>query len=1408
MLLVWYLFSMLPSYLPRTSISFDCVLLTPSTKCIELTNPTNKQLEFVPVLVGSTSSNGDTSVFSLNNSSGNGSDVIRLDPKQTMNVLVTAVCRFTTKVSEGRLVLVGRRNFGSGSTPTTMAFALTARVDPATLAASAQKSISLNSVSGTDIVPLPLYEMKTVDVEITNPLPSAGKFALVLSQSWQKEPPNSLLLDGTGDAATMLAKRKASTAANASAAAAAGGSSAFSDKVSYPEAFWTRMDRVALRRGETVKLPIQFLPFRTGTYECRLQFSDEHLGEFVYRLTASVGLPAVSFRAGTAGGGPKCEERSSADAVIEGILQKSNPLLDKALEAIQQRFKELKLTKRKAPEILPTIAEPAADSGPNTVSSIRYSVEYLSPYLSGPSEIILDAATYATLKEQPVKLPVNFHPADAGVYTCKILLRSPYDMRLAEVECKAVSKGLRAGLDFVACARQAVVQEIPITNTSKTQDWAISAEITSATPHFFSGPSQIHVGRGQTNKYLLKFAPDWISASTAQLTLFNTVTEDKMVYDLRGIAEEPLASNHIVVRCKARETVDDVVLSIPPNELVGVGGQGAAMANVSFDLPFVTGQSETADITRSYRLRVQPPRSGTFTGSVTFTLPPTPAVDGAAASGGATSASASPVVNNAGRFWWFTLEIIADRPDPEGHVDLLTGVRQPVIAEISIANPFDHALDFDVVLDGTGLQGESTLHMEPSSISVYPLVYCPTAAVENGFGVASFCNDELGEFWYSLRLSAQPAEDVVLPELKCEVGLTAKTRVTLENPLADQLITVLWESSNPQNFSVDGEVSTAAAVGSADAMAAAASGAGGLPLQDSVPAMNIISTGSSVLVIPPLSAIQVQLSYRPSTLQVLETGTVIFRSVAAGDWVFRLSGRGTRPSLMETTRIAAPLGRTQTSVVAFRNPFNDTKAFLVSLVNAPGNNNCFSLLMRPTRPVLRPFAMLQIPVAYSPSAMAENSASLVVQMEEDLSAYPSDAVSSLSGFGDSGGGGGDGQKQQLSLQERRALQWVYPLSGTAECTPADRPVRIRSKCRTRHDEDIDIMLPDVSTLFGPAAKAGKPLRFVHSLVFPPEHAVMLNRVFSVTPLAMEIPSPEASQTTPLRFHVAFVPLRPFGPITVQLVIQTAAGAAGAGGAGGKGTSAGGTSGRWKFDVELEATPAVADDTIVIEAAMQKTESVVFRLENLFPTPSRFMAGFTADSPLEFTVVPTQGILAPASSTTGASGPAAGVGSPSSPGVGSGGTQFIVSYTANNYGKAVTGTLVIETDEMQWRYEVRGQLPQYQPPQHVRSKIDTRLPVHVETQLLQNKSRGARNFLKENILSRGQGMHRQPSFAPAGSASQPGTAALGAGASFSYSLPDDNGSSFGFQGAEAAALHQQRTGTGTESRASRRLLPPK
>ena len=80
-----------------------------------------------------------------------------------------------------------------------------------------------------------------------------------------------------------------------------------------------------------------------------------------------------------------------------------------------------------------------------------------------------------------------------------------------------------------------------------------------------------------------------------------------------------------------------------------------------------------------------------------------------------------------------------------------------------------------------------------------------------------------------------------------------------------------------------------------------------------------------------------------------------------------------------------------------------------------------------------------------------------------------------------------------------------------------------------------------------------------------------------------------------------------------------------------------------------------------------------------------------------------------------------------------GSTIIVSFTPNEYGKMLVGKLVVQTDEMQWTYEIRGVHPEYHAPEAT-AKVSSRPNAQVLGALnraLEGKVKG-RNILRENM----------------------------------------------------------------------------
>ena len=135
---------------------------------------------------------------------------------------------------------------------------------------------------------------------------------------------------------------------------------------------------------------------------------------------------------------------------------------------------------------------------------------------------------------------------------------------------------------------------------------------------------------------------------------------------------------------------------------------------------------------------------------------------------------------------------------------------------------------------------------------------------------------------------------------------------------------------------------------------------------------------------------------------------------------------------------------------------------------------------------------------------------------------------------------------------------------------------------------------------------------------------------------------------------------------------------------------------------LEATEPDIDGTLTVHANVMQTGTCHVPLPEL-DSPTEFIAFFTPDSPSVFEARPYRGILGP----------------------GSAGVQ--VAFSPNEYGKEPSGTLVVQTSDMQWMFLVKGTYPVYVPPDKgtIVPKISTKLKPDAERGLKGAQPRNAR-----------------------------------------------------------------------------------
>ncbi len=178
----------------------------------------------------------------------------------------------------------------------------------------------------------------------------------------------------------------------------------------------------------------------------------------------------------------------------------------------------------------------------------------------------------------------------------------------------------------------------------------------------------------------------------------------------------------------------------------------------------------------------------------------------------------------------------------------------------------------------------------------------------------------------------------------------------------------------------------------------------------------------------------------------------------------------------------------------------------------------------------------------------------------------------------------------------------------------------------------------------------------------------------------------------IRVKVLFEPLKPVAT-TGSLIIKRNSG------------------GCWKFPCTFSASEPPIDDVINIEAPVNHSASVRFSLTNRFDHPAPFKAFFSSSSAPEFSFYPSKGVLPP----VGADPQAA--------------TAFQVSFAPTVYGKPLVAHLIIQTEDMQWTYEFRGDFPKYIPPVIAHGQLDNKLSSDVLRKL--DAKKPLKNYLSHN-----------------------------------------------------------------------------
>ena len=248
---------------------------------------------------------------------------------------------------------------------------------------------------------------------------------------------------------------------------------------------------------------------------------------------------------------------------------------------------------------------------------------------------------------------------------------------------------------------------------------------------------------------------------------------------------------------------------------------------------------------------------------------------------------------------------------------------------------------------------------------------------------------------------------------------------------------------------------------------------------------------------------------------------------------------------------------------------------------------------------------------------------------------------------------------ELYVYISKTLFWKYPIEGITEVKSKGIDFSFKTKAKKMYETKIYLdlsNLPDQEIDFN---DFGYILNIKED-----KYKSLINKCLSINFVEKKNVGIEDLTNKKLPLEIKFYPLRPF-KTDVEFILRKK------------------TGGQWIYNIILEATEPDPDDVIHIKSSLGKQSFVSFKLQNVFTKDAKFIAYFSHDSSSEFSVTPREGQLSQQ---------------------GMEGTQFVICYLPVEYGKIKIGKLIIETDEVQWIFEVRGTHMDYKPPEVKKTNI--------------------------------------------------------------------------------------------------------
>ncbi|KAL4497051.1 hypothetical protein ABPG72_002207 [Tetrahymena utriculariae] len=964
------LFNSLPNYIPKGQpIIFSCVLGEEVTKTIELTNPSNKTIHYWVKRTGCTDFQIET----------NEADTIKLDPKSVYKFKVKFVSRVSQPVY-GRIRFTNRRE---------------SNVAAAALVFDFKSNITGRVSSKIIDIDCPLYQKKEFTVKVENKFlsQSHGEFSVNIVHEFEtKEKKDTEPNVKTKDKNAKQIQKKTQKPEELVP---------LETLNAVPCFFLKQADTMVIKKNNFSHLNLVFIPLLYEAQKCYIIFSDPTVGEFQYEVIGAVTLPEEVIQIPETPIQPPIYVEEQRNWPIK--IPFKNEAMREARKNVEyymslKKKKDFDPKKYTLPNISPDIINFYVDieqphqnivttsktillENPIRASKRKQEASKLdqsfdSKRMDGlsmissiaPTNIQKSQLVNETLQEvegvEKNSMYLNFNfKIPFKEYTANITLRNPekYDIRRYKLVVTSLPKPVKAALEFTAAAKETVVQEIPVVNTTD-KDWMIKINLIpneemNGRCFFVGNKAALSVGeqsvRSQMSSNLnpnlqqiqsirdvlvkkkgtanipVQFTPLWICLAEAKLIMTNPVTNDVFEYELKGIGEEPLAVDHLVINCQARQTTKQELVIKNPNT------DKSVTYEVETDLVGASGPSQLTigpNKKAVYQLLITPLLSGQYTGSITFTDTST------------------------GEYTWWTALLNTESPPCQKKIDMITTLRKAIAFDIEITNPSNETANFEVFIEGDGLVGVPYMQIPPKSSQMYELFFLPLK-VGKQQGSIAFVSDHLGEIWYELNLVAEDSQIIRLPMLKAELGKVEQHEIRLDNP-SNEDVKVYTYVSNPSNFDV-------------------------LPEQ---------------IVIPANDEISVYIRYMPSVLDSTQTSEIKFQTETIGRWDYLAFGMGIPPTQFEPKIVTIGLNKDFSSVILFKNPFKDQIQVNILLESEDDSvKDVLQLLTKKSGKddniYVPGLGVIQIPFSFTPREIRCYECKIIVSMNDKIQwKYPIQAI--------------------------------------------------------------------------------------------------------------------------------------------------------------------------------------------------------------------------------------------------------------------------------------------------------------------------------------------------------------------------------------------------------------------------------